>query len=326
VIRGVVAAASLAIGLLVCACGSGCRRTAATDGDRSPLPPAATGYSLTIEDPSPPLEYHGVSDLARDDAGTFWIVDETGTERHLVPLQLGDGGAPVVLASKILSIHVDPALDSESLALLPGPRFAVGTEGSGGRRSEAILLFDPTGSPAGSWTYRYPVDRSVDNHGIEAMCAIGSSVLVAIEQHVEASDRPPFPGYVRAALVDGDRQRDGRFYVTSDDGILSGMACRPGASPDTFELVAIESRRPRTKKSRLLHATLTVRDDFAVVPDGWWVDLNGTYGEPAGVTSPQLNFEGVAWAGDGSWLLVNDDQLKGHPGAAGTHLFRLRPK
>jgi hypothetical protein len=268
----------------------------------------------------------GLSDLARDDEGRFWAVEEreppgsSPVTRELVRLDLADASHPRV--AERLRYELPLALDAESIAPLDPGLFAVGTEvqpehvSEGSQTSDVVFVVSAASSAPGTarvdvaagWSFSYtPWNRQREvNHGIEGMCATRTWILMASEQRVGAS--PAF-----APLELRDRRTSsvvtGKLWLSHDDRISALTCCE---APDgMLDVLAIQRGLHANGKSthRLLGfrvaTTTTPPSALEATPD-LDVDLEPLYAS-AGGTGVMPNLEGLAPLDASTLAMITDD-------------------
>lgn len=290
----------------------------------SPQPPSpvcahrAARYTLRL--PVPIASVTGLSDLARDDAGRFWAVEEReppGTSpltREMVRLDLADTSHPRV--AERVRFELPIALDAESIAPLSPMLFAVGTEvqpehaSDGSQTADAIFVVSTASGTArvdatAGWSFSYePWNRRREvNHGIEGLCATRSWILAASEQRAGAS--PVFsPLELRGRRTSSVVR--GRLLLAHDDRISALTCCE---APDgALDVLAIQ--RGLHADGRSTHRLLGFRvaptsSDFDATPD-LDVDLEPLYAS-AGGTGVMPNLEGLAPLDASTIAMITDD-------------------
>jgi hypothetical protein len=261
----------------------------------------------------------GLSDLARDDSGRYWAVEErepTGSSavtREIVRLDLGDGTRPRVVER--LRFQLPRVLDTESIASLGPGLFAIGTEvhkehvGEGNQTADEVFVVAVEGGVASikvgaGWDLSYApwnLKREV-NHGIEGMCATSRRVLMASEQRIGTD-----PTFAPIQLRDQQASSSlpGKLWLTHD-GRISALTCCE--APDGgLDVIAIQRdlRSDGTSIHRLLGFRLPAAGPLDVRPD-LDVDLEPLYANAGGV-GLMPNLEGLAPLGASSIAIVTDD-------------------
>lgn len=212
---------------------------------------------------------------------------------------------------------VPEGLDLESITSLGGDRVALGTESQDARRRSDLVLLGTLG-PDG-----VRVDQAMElawapfgiqpeaNHGLEAVCAAGGT-LVAIGEEVGSADgRRYAPVWLRA--LSGGPVRTARLLLSSDEGKPSGVSCRIG--PDrALQLTAVERH---FSTIRLVEWTIPEAGAEPRAPTSV-LDL-----APALGADPP-NPEGVALDPAGGVWLVSDNDYGGVSGPG--KLVRVAPR
>lgn len=212
---------------------------------------------------------------------------------------------------------VPEGLDLESVASLGGDRVAFGTESRDGRRRSDLVLVGGLG-PEGvaieqavelAWA---PFGIQPDgNHGLEAACAAGGTLL-AIGEEVGAVDgRRYAPAWLRD--LSGGPVRTARLLLSSDEGKASGVACREAAD-GALALTAIERH---FSTLRVVQWTVP-REGAAPIAPSSVLDL-----APALGADPP-NPEGLAVDPAGGVWIVSDNDYGGVSGPA--KLIRVAPR
>lgn len=257
-----------------------------------------TRFSVEGEVPS------GLSGVDRVENGDMVAVAER--DQRLVFLHVAGNRAKLV---SVLSLEgFAEGQDAESLAWMGKGHFAVGTERHVPSRAYDEIFFYQLNDHAGvpSKAVRTDVLRlsyglwgiqAEENRGIEGACFAGSTLLVGVETTLESQGQryAPLARYdIHAKVWTGFRLR-----LTSQQGLLSSLACRLDSTHKALEVLAIE-RFYETSRLLTFHVPIqgTGRDILPVMVQ----DL-------AALTPEKVpNWEGIAWGDDGTYLLLNDNQ------------------
>lgn len=297
--RRVIAGGAIAIaaGVAVVAGARACRKHPTVDRDR-----AAAIFDRVVIDTR---GEHGLSGLAIDDAGVLWSVAERGGSIWRVAL---DGGAATATRHPVRGLP--PGEDLEAIAVLPGGRFLVGTEG---RQAGVARAFEVAPADGGYAVEGAPIELVAAevgvavgaNHGAEGACAAGGTIAIALETAGEDARGRWAP----VVVIDraGGARTTRRVRLTSARGKLAGLDCwRDG---DRVRAIAIER-----------HFEITRVLGF---------DLGGT-----GEITPEvlldlgpvlrgaLNLEGIARLPDGRVVAVVDNQYREITGPDELLVFR----
>ena len=179
----------------------------------------------------------GLSGLTTDGSGHLWTVSErdwTIIEYHKGEVLRRVGLAPL-----------GDDVDIEAITWMGGNRFALGTERDRERTSDEIVQVQITSDFAHiteRWSLEYPpLNISPEpNQGIEALCALGEKWILAIGESVVTD---PETGTRRAPMwrmtTSGKGITHGWLELTSDDGKIAALACRP-MGDEAYQIVAIE--------------------------------------------------------------------------------------
>jgi hypothetical protein len=242
----------------------------------------------------------GLSGLSRDEHGALWAPAERPSNGHPSTVLRIDPDTRGITAYRVEG--VPSGADLESIAWIDGTRFVLGTErGERGRARDLILEARLDGeklvvSPVGNLEYSLWGITATTNHGIEGLCSVGGTLVVATELHQTKVGRRWAPLAVYEPTTQSWTAHWVALVSENGKGKLAGIDCR--AKGDAIEVLAIERDIEVRKLVRF------------VVPRGP-VTRNI---EPDGVTtlddSPLgPNYEGLVWMPDGSVVLVNDNQL-----------------
>jgi hypothetical protein len=261
-------------------------------GRRKPIkvPP---GFEIAESEISGPGT-RGLSGLARDDRGTFFAVPERAP--LLLPFTI-EGDRPK-LGSRIEIEGLPPETDLEGLAI-SGDRIFLATEHHEARTEDDVLVVKLEGDKARvvdriSVSYAAWGIEAKDNDGLEGICVASGRLFVSVET-VAKKDGNRF-----APIGEIDLERRTlvahRLRLTTKEGKISSLDCR--SSGEEIELVAIERHygisRVLRARSTFLGAPIELLPEIVI-------DLRKVYRK-----SPP-NFEGIAFSGDRSLVLVSDN-------------------
>lgn len=253
----------------------------------------------------------GASGLARTEDGRLLAVAERGGQ--VFELSLSETGAK--LGPSWTVEGAAPGLDLESIAMTGPGELVIGTESSAERSSDLLLigrmrdgkirLLAERALPYRPWGL-----RPADNQGLEALCST-EHYLVAGTERFEDSPTGRRGG-VAVARLSGGPWVHHSFYLSSDVGKLSALACRelPGGQ---LELYGVERHFEVT---RLIRWRIQATRPGAPAPVEVLMDLGALFAEQA------PNFEGLSLSGD-ELLMISDNQYKGIQGP--TVIIRVRP-
>jgi len=180
-------------------------------------------------------EPNGLSGLTIDDEGMGWAIPET--DRVLLGLR-GQG-----VERRLVLERLPDAVDAEAIAHLGEGRFAVGTESTDeSRTSDTIFIVEVTGEVARA-TSRVELPYDVltvspsSNKGIEGICAVGETVIAAVEPKRTRDDGVCITSIARGDLRTGT-WAGYEVALTTDTGKISALACR--AHAEGIEVFAVE--------------------------------------------------------------------------------------
>jgi hypothetical protein len=279
---------SSVVWLACLACGGSSSSAAATAGGATPARAGPVRIDLALDAPN------GLSGLTRRGDGTLFAIAET--DRFLVTIAADR-------VARVVPLHgVPDGLDAEAIAWLEGERFVIGTESLDAARTEEQLYVVEVGEDAARVVETIVVPISAiggganENEGIEGICHVDGSILVATE-HVEQTPSG------RVATV-GVYARDtgawnGRLLrLTTDTGKIAGMDCR--AHDGRIEVFAIERHYEVMRVLRFDLDPALVRDaERSPIEPVLVLDLAGTLeGDP--------NLEGLAVSGDEIAMIVDN--------------------
>jgi hypothetical protein len=256
---------------------------------------------------------HGLSGLAVDADGAVWAVAERGKTAFRLTL---DG----TTLSSTTAFPVDglpPGNDLESAAFLGDGDMIVGTESNTAgvaylfrlhRDGDRLRVVDPpleiTRADAG-------IAVEAD-HGAEAVCAVGSTVVLALETvGQDAAGR--WAPLVIVDLATGARAAH-RVRLRTDRGKLSGLDC--WAEGTAVHAVAIERHFAVTQLVALEVPPITAPSSD--ITTALVLDL-------APVLRGSLNLEGIVRFPDGHLAAVVDNQYKTITGPDEVLVFKTRP-
>jgi uncharacterized protein YjiK len=237
---------------------------------------------------------NGLSGLAVDEDGALWTVAERDPKAYRIAL---DGTKPTVAAFTIEGIP--EGSDLEAMGWIGKGRYVFGTEG----RLDGVatvLLADERGNKLYiTGTITIPEDklglRLKANHGIEGICAAGTSILAAIEETGEVDGKRWAP----IVKIDNNTvSQVHKLWLTTKTGKISGLDCQRAADGG-IHLLAIERHFEVT---RLLSFTLPATANADISP-AVALDLDA-------VLNGKLHLEGIAWMPDGSVIAVVDNQYR----------------
>ncbi len=237
----------------------------------------------------------GESDLTLDDHGKLWAI----AERDRIATEIDLHG----LAASVVEHPIEgvpDGNDTESMTWLGGAHFAFGMEGQNVATAGVIFAdLRPDGHLVVTRT-RWLSDEEIGvhltkNHGAEALCGTGDTLLVGIEERGTFDDGTRWAPIIR---LDGDRVTRAKLHLTTPTGKLSALDCH--FSPDgSVDFVGIERHYG---VERIVHGTLPAgAPDGAVITPTVQVDL-------APVIHDTYNLEGIARLTDGRTVLINDNQ------------------
>jgi hypothetical protein len=208
-------------------------------------------------------------------------------------------------------------VDLEAVTSMGGDRVAFGTESQDPRRRTDLVLLGTFGRDG------VEIEQAIElawapfgltpsaNSGIEAVCSAGGMLVAVGEQAGRVGGRRYAPVWLRA--LTGGPVRTARLLLSSDEGKVSGIACRTGADRE-LEITGVERH---FSTIRLVRWALPL-DGAAPVPPSSVVDLAAALG----ATPP--NPEGLALDPAGGVWLVSDNDYGGVSGPA--HLVRIAPE
>jgi hypothetical protein len=214
-------------------------------------------------------------------------------------------------------VGVPEGVDLEAVAALGGERVAFGTESQDPERRTDLVLLGTLG-PDGvaieqamelAWA-PFGLEPGM-NSGIEAVCSAGGMLVAVGEQVGRVGGRRYAPVWLRS--LSGGPVRTARLLLSSDEGKVSGIACRTGADRE-LELTGVERQ---FSTIRLVRWTLPMDGAEPVLPSSV-KDLGASLG-----ASPP-NPEGLALDPAGGVWLVSDNDYGGVNGPA--HLVRIAPE
>ena len=271
-------------------------------GGAGPVPEPVSGGRVRM-DALPETLPPGLSGLSWLPDGRLLAVSERASQ--VVLLDPSRRKAPESLSVQ----DVPEGLDLEAVAHLGGDRVAFGTESQASGRTSDVVLVGTLG-PKGirvsqaidlAWT---PFGmKPAANRGVEAVCAAGGT-LVAVAEEVGSVDGQRFaPVWLRD--LGGGTGRTARLLLSSDEGKVSGIACRPG--PDRE--VVITGLERHFSSRRIVTWTLSLDEAAPVVPSRT-MDLAEALG------SEPLNPEGLALDPAGGLWIVSDNDYGGVSGPA----------
>ncbi len=271
-----------------------------------PPPTAESEPRRTVLD----LSVDGLSGLTIDDEGMLWAVPE----RSPFLVALRDGRVEAVIPLE----GFPEEADAESIAHLGGRRFAIGTESmDDDRPSDHVYLVEVSGALPGATarvTSRIELPYAVlsvspaENKGIEGLCAVGETVIAAVEPKLTRDD-----GICTTALARGDLT-SGQWSgydveLSTATGKISALACR--AQGTNIEVFAIERHY---EVMRILRFVVPEAPGAAPIVPELVVDLGGALeGDP--------NLEGLA-IDAGDFVMINDNHYGERTGPS--EEFRLR--
>ncbi len=241
------------------------------------------------------LALDGLSGLTIDERGVLWAVAERSLK--LAAFQSG-----AVLGVVPLEGFPEDA-DAESIAYLGEGRFAIGTESVDEERASDHVhlvtlegrLPEATARVTGQVELPYSV-LSVSparNKGIEGLCAVGDTVIAAVEPKLMREDGTCTTALARGELSD-TRWTGHDVELTTETGKISALACRAG--PAGIEVFAIERHYEVMRVLRFV--VPDAPGDAPIVPEVV-VDLAGALeGDP--------NLEGLALDG-ADFVMINDN-------------------
>lgn len=241
----------------------------------------------------------GVSGIDADGRGEILAVTERNSE--LLHISLKGNRATVQSVISLSGLKSDQ--DAEALARLDRERVAVGTERHGNSREyDDIFVYQLEGSKA------IQIDRlrlpyamwnifADDNRGIEGACYAKGALLVGIETPISEGETRYAP--IARYSFDTKQWMAFRLRLTSKEGVLSSLACRPSAAGGQIEVVAIE-RFYQT--SRILK--------FYISSAGPGRDLNPVLEKDLAhlIRGHMPNWEGIAFSNADSYVLMSDNQ------------------
>jgi len=262
---------------------------------------------------------YGVSDIARDADGRFWLLperqpgDSASADREIVPVDIPAGGGPPRLdeAGAVRFRLPDGPLDTESLVPVPGA-FLVGTESNTtGLGYETIyrVALDRAAASVQPWA---KIDlsawslRSKENKGIEAMCRAGGRVVAVLEQWASHGDETASP----MAVFDERKPEQGPIFTgrllhARRDTRISAMTCAPSDGGITLSVLEVEGGRGRPS----IHLLRTLAMSSAgATRDESTIDVDAIVRRAWQEEVP--NFEGVAYA-SGGFVVVSDNDNDG---------------
>jgi hypothetical protein len=278
----------------------------------------------------------GVSDIAVDGSGQYWILPERnpdggeGPERWIVPIHVPeDGGAPTLsLTGAIHFAREAGPLDTEALAAIDGG-FLVGTEQQQARPApfEEIDRVGLEGGSSPSWArvnLKLWGRTPSKNHGIEGMCIADGRVIAVVEPASDydggkAGRTSPLAVYRLSDAKLLSNKNDVLRHVESKSR-FSAITCCPAADAGVhiFALEAQGGRNPSFHRIRQF--TLSAANELSTDPD--LIDIDALY-EAAYGDAAVPNLEGIArW--NGGFVLVSDND-DGTLDAAGTIVLELTP-
>jgi hypothetical protein len=277
---------------------AGCKKSGATEPPaEEPPEPEVVVVPRTMTLDTPVL---GLSGLSRDEHGALWAPAERPSNSHPSAVLRIDPDTGGITAYPVKG--VPSGADLESIAWIDGTRFVLGTErGESGRARDVILEARLDGetlvaSPIGNLEYSLWGITATTNHGIEGLCSVGGTLVVATELHQRKVGRRWAP----LAVYEPTTQTWTAHWVAlvseNGKGKLAGIDCR--AKGDAIEVLAIERDIEVRKLLRFAVPRGPVTRN--IDPDG----VTTLDDSPVGP-----NFEGLVWMPDGSVVLVNDNQL-----------------
>jgi hypothetical protein len=264
---------------------------------------SSTEPRLAVEPPSTPrrtsLDLEGVdglSGLTVDAAGVFWAVPE---RNHVL---VAFRGAEVLALVRLEGFPEEA--DAESIAYLGEGRFAIGTESTDETRaSDHVYLVQVDGelpNATARVTSQIELPYAVlsvspaHNKGIEGLCAVGETVVAAVEPKLTREDGVCTTALARGDLASGSWSGHD-VELTTETGKISALACRTH-DDGGIEVFAVERHY---EVMRILRFVVPeAPGDSAIVPE-LLADLAGTLeGDP--------NLEGLAIDGS-DFVIINDN-------------------
>ncbi|QQR90165.1 MAG: hypothetical protein IPJ88_18835 [Myxococcales bacterium] len=254
-------------------------------------------HLMTLQTP----EIFGLSGLDLDSASRFWAVAER--DRVLLAFKVQEGHAQLT-EHKLSLIGVPEGADTESLGWIDSTHFVLGTERhEANRKTDDILLFEVSGDIAKleekiDLPYALFNMTANDNQGIEGLCATESYVLAGVENGTSDTTSKRF---APLALYDLKHKswRTARLMLSTEQGMLSSLACRKNETNGHLEVLAIERYY---SISRLLHFEVALDEDARSIIPETLVDL-------ASLSDGDVpNWEGVMWHPAGGVVLLSDNQ------------------
>ncbi len=233
----------------------------------------------------------GLSGLSFGFDGKLFAVAER--ERVMVVLSLQSRR----VSDEYEIVGVPPGLDLESLAYLGGARFAVGTESlTPMRASDPILILEKKGKEmvVRSSTLAFDYSRfgmsASPNAGVEALCAVPGAIFAGAEPVLANPRRAPLLRFESDGSV-----TPFELELTSNEGKLSALACRPNESGVMF--IGIERHYGI---SRVIRFVIGRAEKARVVRVGEIIDLAPSLGDAI------PNLEGIEWLSESKIATLSD--------------------
>jgi hypothetical protein len=241
---------------------------------------------------------HGLSGLALDRDGAVWTVAERGKTAFRLELD----GATLTSTTAFPVDGLPPGNDMESAAVLGDGDLVVGTENNAAgvayifrlhRDGDRLRVVDPPIQITAA-----DIGIAIEaNHGAEAACAVGSTVVLALET-VGKDSAGRWAPLVVLDLATGARVGH-RVRLRTDTGKLSGLDCWTDGS--AVHAVAIERHFAVTQLVGFDVPPITA--PTSEIATSLVLDL-------APVLRGALNLEGLVRFPDGHLAAVVDNQYK----------------
>lgn len=238
----------------------------------------------------------GLSGLSRDEHGALWAPGE----RADAVLRIDPTNGSI---TRYPVIGAPEGVDLEALTWIEGTRFVVGTETQERGRTRDVILDGRLDGrrfvvrPMGHLEYTLWRMVAPGNDGIEGVCQ-ADRVLVFATELVEKEGGSRF-----APIGVFDPSTQGwtahRLGLTTNEGKLAALDCR--FVDGTIEALAVERH---FGVSRLLRFRLPLGPEPQTIEPTVSADLSK-------LVEPVPNFEGLAWLGDGSVVLLTDNRYRG---------------